>query len=583
MTRDRFSDPASVLTRRDLDNLPFTMGPEGVRTHLDFAVAVNAWKAGFSASLARSAALYFTDIFDAAAALFGCWCAGVRAVLPADTSQAVCERLSDGIAEVCAGEFPEYSRLPRVAPGCTDTPCRDALNAELPLAALFTSGSTGAPVLVQKRLSQLFCEVESIERNGHGAVGGIDQNCVVFSTVSAQHIYGLLFSLLWPLASGRCVWHTRILYPEELIGRMSQVSSALWVASPAHLKRLPEHLDWASVAGRLRLIYSSGGPLSDEGLARTIALTGLSPVELLGSSESGGIAWRMRTITRDGRIENDAFTALPGIRWREENSLLVIRSRQLSSDDWETTSDRIAPHADGLRFRLLGRSDRIVKSEEKRVSLTAMEGALNDTPLVEESRLLMPADGRGRLCAVCVVTPEAVEIIRREGKAALTRRLREVLLRSVERVCLPRYWRYTWELPENSMGKTTGALLEALFAPGALQAVRAFADDARAQYVVTIAADEPTFEGHFDGFAILPGITQITMVERLARRTFGVCGFAGLKGLKFMRPIRPDETVVLDLEKTGEGVRFVFTTPEGDPCSKGTILLSSELSREAQP
>lgn len=574
MTRDRFSDTALVLTRQDLDDLPFTVGPQGVRTHFDFAVAVDAWKASFIASGAHSAALYFTDIFDAASALFGCWCAGVRAVLPADTTQAVCERLADGIADICAGDFPEYARLPRIVPKSTDQPCRDALDADLPLVALFTSGSTGQPVLVQKRLSQLFYEVESIERSGHGAVGGVDQDSVIFSTVSAQHIYGLLFSLLWPLSSGRCVWHTRILYPEELIGHISRISSALWVASPAHLKRLPEHLDWKSIGKRLHLIYSSGGPLSDAALLRTIALTGLSPVELLGSSESGGIAWRQRTVSGDGRIENDAFTALPGIEWREENSLLAIRSRQLSSGDWEITNDRIATEADGKHFRLLGRSDRIVKIEAKRVCLTTMEQALNNTSLVQAARLFVPTNSRGRICAVCVVTPEAVELIRHEGKAKLTRRLREVLLHHVEQICLPRYWRYTWEFPENSMGKTTEALLESLFAPGALQAVRVFANNNSAQYIVTVPAEEPTFDGHFDDFAILPGLTQLTMIEKLAQRTFGLSGFAGLRKIKFMQPIRPDDTVIVDLEKTDEGVRFAFSTHKGVPCSRGTILLS---------
>ena len=33
------------------------------------------------------------------------------------------------------------------------------------------------------------------------------------------------------------------------------------IASPAHLKRIPEALDWSGVRGHLRAVFSSGGAL----------------------------------------------------------------------------------------------------------------------------------------------------------------------------------------------------------------------------------------------------------------------------------------------------------------------------------
>ena len=36
------------------------------------------------------------------------------------------------------------------------------------------------------------------------------------------------------------------------------------IASPAHLKRLPDHLDWRGAARMLRAVFSSGGPLAPE-------------------------------------------------------------------------------------------------------------------------------------------------------------------------------------------------------------------------------------------------------------------------------------------------------------------------------
>ena len=42
---------------------------------------------------------------------------------------------------------------------------------------------------------------------------------------------------------------------------------------------------------------------------------------------------------------------------------------------WLALEDRVSPAADG-RFLLLGRGDRLVKIEEKRISLDAIEAAL---------------------------------------------------------------------------------------------------------------------------------------------------------------------------------------------------------------
>lgn len=581
MTHSHFTPTDRVLTRTDLDHLPWTIGPEGVRTRGDFAIAVNDWKVAFSRAQIKSAALFFDDIFDAAAALFGCWCAGVQAILPADTSEHLCARLAAGLADACAGHFEANCGLKRIEAANTHTPCRDAIDAQAPLVALFTSGSTGEPTLVVKRLRQLFCEVESIEARGHGTGGGLPQQAMTFSTVSAQHIYGLLFSLLWPLSAARAVWYRRILYPEELIARMQDFSHCLWVASPAHLKRLPEHLNWASIVDRLDVIYSSGGPLSDDGLRRTIALTGQAPVELFGSSESGGIAWRMRAIDAQNNIVQSAFEALPGVQWRIENGLLVIKSEQLTSPDWETTSDRIQLVDNGRRFVLLGRVDRIVKIEEKRVSLTALEQALTATPWVQTAKLFVRSGSRTRIGAVCVLSEQGLACLTQEGKRALVERLREVMLAHVERVCVPRHWRFVNELPENSMGKHTTELLEALFAPGAIQAVARQRTATSAEFVLTVSAREPTFDGHFDGFAILPGLTQLHWVERLTEQTFACSGFAGVKALKFMRPIFPESTVIVRLDLCDSGVRFSYSTPQGAPYCKGVLLVNSFCQKGA--
>lgn len=565
-----------VLTRTDADALPFVVSHENVHTFGDFAVAVNNFKRAFIASGAKRIAVYHPDVFELAARIFGCWCAGVMAVLPADTSEDICRRFQT-LVEGFSGDFPADLVPEVIVPFEGNEACRDALDASQHLVALFTSGSTGEPSLVVKRLSQLFSEVASIDAGRHGVPGEFTGDPVTLSTVPAHHIYGLLFTVLLPLASRRSVWNARILYPEELVARIKEFPRCSVVTSPAHLKRLPAHLDWQSAAGRIAAVYLSGGPLTDEGALHTWRLTGTTPIEIFGSSESGGIASRQRRVAEDGTVATPAYRPFPSVKWRIENGLLSLRGPQLSSDGWETTTDRVRLTADNTTFELLGRTDRIVKIEEKRVSLTQLETALEGTVWVDKARLFVRDAARGRIAAVCIPTDDGIELIVREGKSALVRQLRAHLSRHVERVCLPRHWRFTWEMPENAMGKPTQAALKTLFDPRAVQAVMREKSDTAASLVVSVPPDCAYFEGHFPDFAILPGLAQVHWVELLSERLFRIRGFVGVKALKFVRPIRPDSTVVLDLKETDAGIAFAYTRPDGAPYSRGTLVLSETV------
>ena len=562
-----FSD---VLSRCELDAFVWCVSKNKERTYGDLAVAANGWKLAFQKARVNRVAIYFTEIFDSAAALLGAMAAGVVAVLPADTTKTTCERLCQGVVEACAGDFTGDCAMTIIEPEETNEPCRDRFDEKAKLIELFTSGSTGQPSLIVKRLSQLFVEVDSIEKRQSCA--GIDDRALIVSTVSQQHIYGLLFYLLWPLASGRRVWHTRITAPEEIIHLASQEKASAWVSSPAHLKRLPDSPDWQKIRGKMQAVYSSGGPLSEEGLRRTVALTGLSPQEFLGSSESGGIAIRQRQIAQDGTLVKLEWQALPSVQWKCEDGLLVIKSPQLATDGWEVTPDRIEPLPGGNSFMHLGRADRIVKIEEKRVSMTAVENALLDSGLVQAAKTLQLDDSRRTFAAVAVPSQKAIEILKTSGKAALVKVLKTHLVQSFEVVCLPRRWRFVSGLPENSMGKTSILSLMALFQPESIQFVVESRSTDSANLIVTIPTQCPYFDGHFPEFALLPGVAQIEMSIQLGRTLFSMPEtFAGLKNLKFMKPVRPNDTVFVQLkwDVVTSQLEFAWFNRDREPYARG--------------
>lgn len=512
-------------------------------THAQFAADVRRWQASFAGHGGARFALYFEDVYEFACALFGAWHAGKEAVLPGDAQPATLERLLPQV-DGCAGALPAALR-----------PAKEGAGTLLPLdlaatrLVIFTSGSSGLPLAIGKRLGQLQSEVEHLHRV---FAQRLPAGVLVHSTVTHQHIYGLLFVCLWPLAAGVPVAVERIAYPEQMAQRLGERAGVL-VSSPAHLKRLPDSLDWTAARSQLRAVFSSGGPLPPESAHEVLATLGQSPIEVYGSSETGGIAWRQR------QTHGDRWDPLPGVGWRVRDETLLVQSSHLGDDGWWETADRAQPLERG-GFLLLGRADRIVKVEEKRVSLVQLEQALVATGQLAEARaLLVPGEGGARLGVVAVPTAAGWELLRRDGKRAFNEGLRRELLRSLERVALPRRFRYVTELPVNAQGKATEALLLALFQPSLPAVQWRERSEARALAILDVVPGLRVFEGHFPSRPILPGVAQIDWAAELGAGCFALPGvFRGAEQLKFQKPVIPPLRLELALEWRAETGQLAF-------------------------
>ncbi len=448
-----------------------------------------------------------------------------------------------------------------------------------------TSGSTGEPQAIGKQLSQLTSEVATLEALFGASIGQAD----IIATVSHQHIYGLLFRVLWPLAAGRAIHAHGIAFPEQLAGALGQRPCVL-VASPAHLKRLPAHIDWNAAASMLHAVFSSGGPLAPDAGAAAASLLGCLPTEIYGSSETGGIAWRRRHAVSGG-----AWKAMPGVQWRAgHGGQLEVRSPHLDSDAWQQLADRIEP-ADAHHFMLLGRSDRIVKIEEKRVSLDTIETALLASGLASESRVMLAPEPSGSvererqsLAAFVVLNAAGRAVLDADGKPALNRRLRAHLAHSVEAVALPRRWRYLEHMPVNAQGKTTQRQLLALLGVGQDAGQEAgpasqvrlphckVVEQApgRVLLALTVPAALHYLAGHFPDAPVLPGVVQVDWAIHYGRQQFGLTGaFRGINALKFQQVILPDVPLLLELshDSAKGSLQFRYFSDAG-PHAGGRIL-----------
>jgi acyl-coenzyme A synthetase/AMP-(fatty) acid ligase len=320
---------------------------------------------------------------------------------------------------------------------------------------LFTSGSSGQPKAVRKTLVQLDAEVSELESTFATHL----PHCAIVSTVSHQHIYGLLFKILWPLASSRPFLSEQIKYPETLSYYLALMPNLCLISSPAHLARLPDALANQVQQGKPSLIFSSGGPLSFSAAQGIKHCYQQLPIEVFGSTETGGIAYR-------GQSEPDqAWQAFKRVKVDADplSGALMLQSDYLEDpQQWLTCADKVELLGEN-RFRLLHRLDRIVKIEEKRLSLVQMEQLLTSHPWVCDSIIVSLEQPRKMLGAALVLTALGQKHLEEQGKLSINNDLKQHLLSQFERVTLPRRWRYLADLPHNSEGKRIQADLVALF------------------------------------------------------------------------------------------------------------------------
>lgn len=515
-------------------------------------------------------ALYLEDAAELAIALLGAWRAGVQVLLPADAQVQTRQRLSaqvdlwlDDLTELDAEPLPGARLLPE---HCRVTLC--------------TSGSSGEPKLIDKSLAQLANEVEALERLWGQNLG----KATILGSVACQHIYGLLFRLLWPLCAGRPVYRRALPFPEDLqqaslaIARGSaSVASAVactapgfaWVASPALLKRMGDNLDWSALSC-VKQVFSSGGALPSEAAESLHERLGQWPTEIYGSSETGGIGWRQG---------DTAWQPFPGVELSlDETGALRIASPYLPAGHIEQSADAAEIGADG-RFVLRGRLDRIIKLEEKRISLPMLEQALISHDWVTDARLGVIQEGRAFLGAVLALSPNGVHVLRNQGRRSVTETLRRHLAEHCETIALPRRWRLLLELPYSSQGKLAQSQIDALLAaprPTRVEPVSAEQRDGEWLLQLQVPLDLAHFTGHFPQTPVLPGVVQVDWAQQLARQLIIDLPprFAGMEVLKFQQLVRPGDTLQLSLRFDAERGKLYFAYRNGEAaCSSGRILL----------
>jgi acyl-coenzyme A synthetase/AMP-(fatty) acid ligase len=397
------------------------------------------------ASAQRRWALCFADSYLFTVALLAALHAGKIPVIPGHIRQSLLAEQSDDFDGVITDADLTLSCPVLVVED--DAGITDTLPAIDPLAyvVLFTSGSTGNPRQVNKPVRCLEEESRWLAQRWGGRLAG----CHFIASVSHQHLYGLTFRICLPMALGLSFDSRQVSYGEQL-SCLTPGRRYAFISSPAFLRRLDRSLP----APGCRLIVSAGGALSRQDAVEVQQWFQQALDEIYGSTETGVLAWRSHQ-PQSAPWQPFASVSLTS----DEQGNWWARSPLIPSQHGIKLDDKLVfEHTGG--FQLCGRHDRIVKIEDKRISLSEIERRLLALPEVADAvALQVVRPGRGGIGVALVLRPS----VQAADLPQLKRQWRHELHQWLEPVAMPRFWRIIDAIPHNSQSKRAWPQIQELF------------------------------------------------------------------------------------------------------------------------
>ncbi|WP_394751719.1 AMP-binding protein [Crenothrix sp.] len=533
--------------------------------HADaFNATVRYWVAQLQTQPFERYALYTEDAYPFTVLLFAMFHAGKQVWIAGNnrpgTAQQLLQHDCQLIGDWNTAQPFDYQLTATDDSNVTLSP----LNLAETSLVIFTSGSIGEPKPIEKRLIQFQLEISNLEKQW----GSLLNKSEILSTVSHQHIYGLLFRVLWPLAADRCFHSSIYINPETLINN-SQDIAACWVASPAHLKRLDQNSPWQGIAS-LTAVFSSGGVLHEAAKQQITAYTGQQVIEIYGSTETGGIAWRQH---------EPLWQLFDGLRLNCVDNRWWLHSPYLNTESI-ALDDQVSLQEDG-RFILQGRLDRIVKIEEKRLSLSELERHLIDTPWVADAFTVPLAKSRDVVGAAVALTEAGFEQLKSDGRNAFIKQLRTQLYQWFEPIVLPRKWLFLDDMPLTSQGKINQQLLNTLLNTDNQkfpQVQSVCASPNKVELTLRVPEDLIYFPDHFADYPILPGVVQIKWAEYFGNLFFNLeQPFLTMEVIKFVKPIQPGNELTLMLHWNTATHKLLFNFRSGEVAySSGRLIYTAK-------
>ena len=418
------------------------------------------------------------------------------------------------------------------------------INPEKVFINLFTSGSTSTPKKVHKNLQNVLSEADDMYE-----LFPIDKSLVFVTTTKLTHMFSLTFAFIMPLVKGFVINADVVKFPEQITDK-----NYVFITSPSFLDMMAKYDNNPQPP---KYIFSAGAPLKNstfkyfEKNSRVVDIYGSTETSTVGyktSSDAAGL-----TIWSNVKISTDT------------DSRLRVKSNYFLEDEL-TVNDIV--EISGNTFKVLNRSDRILKIQEKRISAVELEEYLNRHSLIENSYCFKNGE---RAAAIVVLTPQGKEELLNTGVPDFTKNLK-IHVRKYSEI-VPQRWRFLDEIPKTTSGKVDKEKIEKIFGLNLAMPLiftRNITGN-HAEFELTFLRHSNFFKGHFTEIPILPGVVQLFFAHFFAEDSFGKISGSKIKKIKFSKIIKPDTIVKLKLKDNDLSVDYTYTDGE-NIFSSGTFI-----------
>jgi len=422
----------------------------------------------------------------------------------------------------------------------------EKINPDETSIQFFTSGSCANPKIIAKTLTNLIRESEDLFEE---ISGKIPQGCDFVTTSTCTHLFCLSFYFMFPFFNGFVINSERISYPEELR------ENSVLVSTPAFLDRVCQN-DITP-----KLVLSAGSKLKIETFKNFHNL-----IEIYGSTESGVIAFKTKA-------ECPVLKLFKNVLVKNADEGFFVKNDYFPEDEI-FMSDKIEILAE-RKIILKERTDRIVKIQEKRVSLIEIENSIKNSGFVDDALCLKFGE---KLCAAVVLNDNGKDFFIKNGVNE-TKKILKNYVRETSEIS-PKRWKFLYEIPKTISGKNDIEKIKKIFSTNLSYPfiLNKTADLNEISLDLIFYKNSNFFNGHFENFPIVPGVVQLFYANYFIESLFGVeLSKNVVKKMKFSNIIRPD--VRLTLKMKNKDKNFEYTYLANDTIFSSGIFLLNEVKK----
>lgn len=408
------------------------------------------------------------------------------------------------------------------------------LNPKDVIINFHTSGTTGEKKAVQKSLENLFSESETLKNQ----FPIILKNKEFISTTTMNHLFGFTFHLMLPLNNENVINTDTVAVPENI-----NVENSCLISTPSFIAKMTKYQNYP--VKNPQVLITAGAELKENvfKFAKEIAS---NVIEIYGSTETGVVAYR--------NSFDERFHIFKGVELNCSEDFAMVKTN-FSLTSPVKIMDKIEKfHNDDILVK--GRTDRVYKIQEKRISAVEIEKILNSCEFLKDSYVVKIDE---KLACLAVLTQVGLDYLYENGIVKLIKQLKSIVKTKYEIV--PQKWKFIDEVPHTINGKIDKKEIEYLFNLNLSFPVVIDKNFEDGKWTVSLYFYNNCnfFKGHFNGFHIVPGVVQLFYAQYYARRFFGVdCVSGQYRKIKFTNIIQPDKVLKLELEQVKNGISYKY-------------------------